>query len=221
MGAYRLGRTDQILEEFGRKGLYIHTLFKIRKKFLRKISPALELGRSFIRPEYQKSSALLVLWRGIGQFIVRHAQYTTLFGAVSISNDYQPESRQMLVSYLETNAFSPEHAKYVKPRNFTDFRFSTPLTVKIGSSCTSVDQLSQLISEIELDAKGVPTLVKHYLKLGGKLLGFSLDEKFSNVVDGLIFVDLKQTPPAILEKIMGKEGMAEFLSSIAAEHSPA
>lgn len=221
MGAYRLGRTDQILEEFGRKGLYIHTLFKIRKKFLRKISPALELGRSFIRPEYQKSSALLVLWRGIGQFIVRHAQYTTLFGAVSISNDYQPESRQMLVSYLETNAFSPEHAKYVKPRNFTDFRFSTPLTVKIGSSCTSVDQLSQLISEIEPDAKGVPTLVKHYLKLGGKLLGFSLDEKFSNVVDGLIFVDLKQTPPAILEKIMGKEGMAEFLSSIAAEHSPA
>ena len=29
MGAYRLGRTDQILEEFGRKGLYIHTLFKV------------------------------------------------------------------------------------------------------------------------------------------------------------------------------------------------
>lgn len=213
MGAYRLGRTDQILEEFGRKGLYIHTLFKIRKKFLRKISPALELGRSFIRPEYQKSSALLMLWRGIGQFIVRHAQYTTLFGAVSISNDYLPESRQMLVSYLENNAFAPEYAKYVKPRNLTDFRFSSPLSAKIGSSCTSVEQLSQLISEIEPDAKGVPTLVKHYLKLGGKVLGFSLDEEFSNVVDGLIVVDLKQTPPAILEKIMGKEGMAEFMSS--------
>ncbi|MFN8361616.1 MAG: GNAT family N-acyltransferase [Candidatus Kapaibacterium sp.] len=212
MGAYRLGKTDEILEKFGRKGLYIHTLFKIRKKFLRKISPALELGRSFIRAEYQKSSALLLLWRGIGQFIVRHPQYTTLFGAVSISNDYQTESRQMLMAYLETHAFSPKHAKFIKPRNSMDSAPGGSLPAKMGSSCPSVEQLSQLIAEIEPDAKGVPTLVKHYLKLGGKVLGFSVDEEFGHVVDGLLLVDLRQAPPAILERIMGKEGVEEFRS---------
>ena len=119
----------------------------------------------------------------------------------------------MLVSYLETNAFSSAYARYVKPRNFSDARFGSPLSAKIGSMCTSVEHLTQLISEIEPDGKGVPTLVKHYLKLGGKLLGFSIDEMFSNVVDGLIFLDLKQSSPAILEKIMGKEGLVGYMSS--------
>ena len=86
------------------------------------------------------------------------------------------------------------------------------LPAKMGSSCPSVEQLSQLIAEIEPDAKGVPTLVKHYLKLGGKVLGFSVDEEFGHVVDGLLLVDLRQAPPAILERIMGKEGVEEFRS---------
>ena len=41
-----------------------------------RLSPALELGRSFVRAEYQRNySALLSLWKGIGQFVVRHPQY--------------------------------------------------------------------------------------------------------------------------------------------------
>ncbi len=36
-------------------------------------------------------------------------------------------------------------------------------------------------------------LLRHYLKLGGKLLAFSLDGNFSNTLDGLILVDLAKT----------------------------
>ncbi len=69
-GAYRLGQTDRILKSQGIRGLYTGTLFRYDQKFLNAAGMALELGRSFIRPEYQKSySALLLLWKGIGYYV--------------------------------------------------------------------------------------------------------------------------------------------------------
>lgn len=64
IGAYRLGRTDEILNRFGRPGLYTSTLFKYGAVLLAEINPALELGRSFVRPEYQKTfPPLFLLWK--------------------------------------------------------------------------------------------------------------------------------------------------------------
>ena len=74
-----------------------------------------------------------------------------------------------------------------------------------------IDEISNLISEFEYDSKGVPILLKQYLKLSGKILGFNVDPDFSRVLDALIFVDLTKTTPKILERYMGKEGAASFL----------
>jgi hypothetical protein len=46
--------------------------------------------------------------------------------------------------------------------------------------------------------------------VGGKLVGFNLDRKFSDVVDGLVIVDLRQTDPQVLERYMGKDGHERF-----------
>ena len=63
----------------------------------------------------------------------------------------------------------------------------------------------------ESDGKGVPVLVRHYMKLGGKFLGFNVDHKFSNVLDGLLLVDLREAKPELLARYLGKEGAADFL----------
>lgn len=54
-------------------------------------------------------------------------------------------------------------------------------------------------------------MLRQYLKLGGKLLGFGVDPGFSNVLDGLILVDLTQTDSRLLARLMGEEGMEQFL----------
>jgi hypothetical protein len=72
--------------------------------------------------------------------------------------------------------------------------------------------VESLIADIETDLKGIPILLKQYLKLGGKLLGFNIDPDFSNVLDGLILVDLTKTDPTVLVKYMGRENMAKFLA---------
>jgi hypothetical protein len=74
-----------------------------------------------------------------------------------------------------------------------------------------IEELSAFIADIETDQKGMPILLKQYLKLGGRLLGFNLDPRFSNALDGLIVVDLVHTDPRLLERYMGKEGAASFL----------
>src|SRR5262249_21659178 len=63
VGAYRMGLVDEILARYGKRGLYTHSLFRYGAHVLRALDPAIELGRSFVRAEYQRSfAALLLLW---------------------------------------------------------------------------------------------------------------------------------------------------------------
>jgi hypothetical protein len=73
-----------------------------------------------------------------------------------------------------------------------------------------LEELSKPIADVEEDGKGLPILLKQYAKVGGKLLGFNVDRKFSDVLDGLVVVDLRQTEPVVLERYMGREGVAGF-----------
>ena len=74
-----------------------------------------------------------------------------------------------------------------------------------------LDEMSASIAEIEGDGKGVPVLLRQYLKIGGEHLAFNVDKNFSDVLDGLVLVDLRKTDPARLETYMGKEGVGRFL----------
>ena len=73
-----------------------------------------------------------------------------------------------------------------------------------------------LVSKIEKDNKGVPTLIKHYLKLNGQFLAFNRDKAFANVIDGLVWVDLIKTDPKLLKRFMGRQGVKAFY----AHHTP-
>ena len=211
VGAYRLGLVDEILAHYGKRGLYTHSLFKYADPALRALNPAIELGRSFVRAEYQRSfSPLMLLWRGIGEFIVRHPRYATLFGAVSISNDYQTASRRLMVDYLNANNLERTLARHVKPRR--PFLDGTAQDRDRLAALNNIEDVSRMVKTIERDGKGVPILLKQYLKLGGRLLAFSADRKFGNALDALITVDLRASDPRILARYLGEQGAAGFLS---------
>jgi putative hemolysin len=215
VGAYRLGAADDILSRYGKRGLYTHTVFAYRSAFLEQIGPALEMGRSFVRREYQKSYApLLLLWKGIGRYVSQNPRYRVLFGPVSISNDYAPASRQLMLEFLKSYCHSPNLSKLVRPRSPLRLRPRATPIVRLtgGEREQDIDDLTALIADIEADGKGVPILLKQYLNLGGKVVGFNLDARFSNALDGLIVVDLTRTGTRLLERYMGKEGARRFES---------
>lgn len=204
VGAYRIGATDQILPKSGVEGLYTSTLFKYDERLLDQIAPALELGRSFVRPEYQRShSALMLLWKGIGELVTRSPQYRVLFGAVSISNRYGDTSRSILRAFLSQHHQS-ELASLVgglKP---------PPPIVTHVPVVTAVDELDNLIRSVE-GTMGVPVLLRQYLRLNAKWLGFHIDRSFGDTLDALMMVDLATLPAARLRQYLGRDNAGVFL----------
>jgi putative hemolysin len=211
-GAYRLGLTDRLLQTCGLAGLYTTTLFRFKPELLQELTPAIELGRAFVRSAYQRHHAcLFLLWRGIGQFIVRHPQYHKLFGPVSISQEYQKISRDLMIRYLRANKMDQRLARLVTPRQPVRIRSRRILKdPTIDKRCHNPEDIAILVSELEEDGKGLPVLLRQYLKLNATLLSFNLDKTFSNVVDGLVFLDLTRTASPMVKRVMGKDGYRQF-----------
>ncbi len=214
VGAYRLGLTDEILPVRGTSGLYTTTLFRFKPGVIHSLDPAIELGRSFVVEKYQrKPLSLGLLWKGIGQFIAQNPKYRTLFGPVSISKEYQSLSKNLMVAYLKEHTLDPEFASKVKARNPLRSRYFGSLDRRsFRRSVRDIDDVSALISEIEREERGVPVLLKQYLKLNATLLSFNVDPAFNDSLDGLVLVDLLRTQVRTLERYMGEEGARRFLA---------
>ena len=212
VGSYRCGATDAIVPRFGADGLYTSTLFAYREELVARLVPGLELGRSFVRPEYQKTySALLLLWRAIGEFVVRSPRYRLLFGTVSVSNDFRPRAQQRIVEFLREVAYLPGLARYVRSRSPLGDGFRRGILQGTVSRLEELAELERAVLEIECGERGVPVLLKQYLKLGGRVLGFARDPDFHDSLDALILVDLAAAPVRVLARYLGAEGVHSFL----------
>ena len=212
VGAYRLGLAPEIMAKFGVSGLYTHSLFRYSAKLIEKCEPCIEMGRSFVRPEYQKAFApLMMLWKGIGAFIAKNPEFHSLFGPVSISASYRDESRSLLLRSLRLSNFAGELSRFVRPpRPPRRGRRAEWKGKDYEALVADTDLVGSIISDLESDKKGIPVLVKQYLKLGGKILAFNVDPDFGDCVDGLILVDLRRTDPKVRAHYMGAEADARF-----------
>src|SRR5262245_29274908 len=190
VGAYRLCSTDVLHSDRAASPLYTQTLFELAPRFFSALGPAIELGRAFVQDRYQrKACGLPLLWRGIGRLIAREPRYRRLFGAVSISADYTPASRALIVSTLRAHFGEPELARWVRPRLSAE--------IGLGATATATDlaSLGALVSELEPDGKTPPVLIREYGKLGGRFLAFHRDPDFGNTIDALAVVDLARCAP--------------------------
>lgn len=210
-GGYRLAATNQILPVRGVKGLYTSTLFHYAPEFFTRIGPAIELGRSFICPDYQKLYApLLLLWKAIAAYVQRNPESGVLFGAVSISSDYQKLSRRLMVDYLHGH-LAKELVALVRPRRVYHRPPLIPKSVKsLARLIASIDELSASVQDLERDGKGVPVLIRQYMKVGGQFLGFNVDPNFSHAIDALVLADLRVAALPMLERLMGRQGAQAF-----------
>jgi putative hemolysin len=211
VGAYRLGLTDEILEAKGIEGCYTRTLFQYEQEMLEQLGPSIELGRSFIRPEYQRGfKPLMLLWRGISNFAARHRKYRHAFGVVSISNDYRDASRHLITQFLMDTTRLPEYEALVQAKTPYEPRNELDIT-EMRSRCATIEDVDEVVKELEPNGMGVPVLVRQYLKLEAKLLApFNIDHAFAEVIDGLMLVDFMQVERRIAHFYLGKELAAAF-----------
>lgn len=212
VGAYRLGLVEDILEQRGIQGLYSRSLFNYSEPFLVGMGKSIEMGRSVIALDYQRSlSALLLLWKGIATYVSRHPTYTTLFGPVSISSDYPDIARQLLAETLSVHHYDESRAALVQPTHPLPANKNAPWHKGMLSALADVQLLSKVLARIS-QGKGVPVLLRQYLGLNGRLVCFNVDPAFHDALDGMIVVELPHVPPKTLGRYMGKEQARDYLS---------
>jgi len=138
-----------------------------------------------------------------------HPQYRCLFGPVSISARYSDTSHALLIEFLRQNHLDKDLSAVVDAINparvvsAPDARTLVP---------RSVDEVNQLVARAEGDGKGVPVLLRQYLKLNARLIGFNTDPAFGDALDALMIVDLTAVDPAILARYLGGVQTAAFLA---------
>ena len=198
VGAYRLGKGDEIIERFGKKGFYIESLFRIEDGFIPILEQSVELGRSFIVKEYQKNRLpLFLLWKGIVYFLKQHPECRYIIGPVSISNSYSKVSRNFIVAFIEAYYFDYQLAQYIRPRNaFKVKKKKETVDTKtlldgVGADLKKVDKV---ISDIEPSHMILPVLLKKYIGQNARIIGFNVDPKFNDALDGLMITDVMDLP---------------------------
>ncbi|MBU3671053.1 MAG: lysophospholipid acyltransferase family protein [Sinobacteraceae bacterium] len=211
VGGYRAARIPELRRHHGRNALYLGTLFELSDPLFALLGPSIELGRSFVRIEAQRSFApLLALWRGIGAYVGRHPEHSRLIGPVSVSADYGHAARELIVRYLRWHHFDPVLGAFVKPRS--PFKPSTTMAGlrRDLRQVSDIGGLSPLLPVDDDTAREVPVLLRQYLKLGGRVIGFNVDAQFGDCIDCLTVVDLRRTPDAVLGKYMNEETLRRF-----------
>ncbi len=196
VGAYRIGKGKEILDIYGIRGFYIDSLFKISPDFKNVLSQSLELGRSFIVEEYQKKAIpLFLLWKGIMVFLLKNAEYRYLIGPVSISNDFSRFSKSLIVEFIRKYFTDEDFARYIDPRKHFVVKPDKTIdrNIFIDTSVRDINKIEKIIRDIEPGYR-LPVLLKKYLELNGKIIGFNIDPKFNYCLDGLLILDVYNAP---------------------------
>lgn len=203
MGAYRVGKGKEIVDRYGMKGFYINSLFKMRKEMLPVLYESIELGRSFITEAYQrKPLPLFMLWKGILYFLLKNPEYRYLIGPVTISGKYTEVSKELIMKFIMANHYNYDLARYVLPRSKYLVGTNEPgIQVMLDVAHKDIGVLDKMIGDIEPSSDKLPVLLKKYISLNAKIIGFNIDPKFNMCLDGLLILDIFDVPMKTIESL--------------------
>lgn len=194
VGAYRFGDAKQLTKPDHPTGLYSATLFDYSDNNDALFTHGLELGRSFVQPQYWGKRSLDYLWFGIGAFLTRYPNYQYLFGPVSLSDHYPQAAKNLIVQFYST--YFP--AKFGHATARVPFKHSTDSLVSFAGNDYKKEfsELKHLLANMGLN---VPTLYKQYSEVcekdGVGFLDFNIDPDFCDCIDGLVVVDSNKLLP--------------------------
>ncbi|MFQ6552289.1 GNAT family N-acetyltransferase [Aestuariibius insulae] len=131
----------------------------------------LELGRSCVHPDYRGGSALYELWSALADFVLE-AEIEILFGVASFHGT-DPAALAQPLSFLHHRHLAPEALRVTaKPSGFQRMDLLPR---------EAVDRKTALLQ--------MPSLIKAYLRLGGRVgLGAYIDQDF-NTTDICLIMD--------------------------------
>lgn len=196
LGGYRfiLGR-DIKLDENGKPRIATSHMFEFSERFVKEYLPAtIELGRSFVRLEYQSSKAgakaifaLDNLWDGLGALTVDYPEIKYLFGKMTMYPNYHRECRDMILYFLHKHF--PDTETLVRPINPCATSIDVKAMQRLFTSNDFKEDYKILNHTIRDFGFNIPPLVNSYMSLSPtmKMFGTAINDEFGDVEESGIF----------------------------------
>ena len=201
VGGYRYMLCDHLKSEGdGRIDTPTGELFRYSERFIREYLPyTIELGRSFVQPEYQPSKSLSKgiysldnLWDGLGSLCKSIPQAKYFFGKVTMYPQLERVSRDMILYFMKTNFPDPD--RLLEPWPELELPIVTP-EAELKAVFTGEDYNENyriLVKKVRERGAAVPPLVNAYMNLSSTMRSFgtALNPPFGNVEETGILVTI-------------------------------
>lgn len=201
LGGYRyiFGR-DIAFDTDGRPHIATSHMFNFSPRFISEYLPyTLELGRSFVRIEYQSSRigakaifALDNLWDGLGALTVKNPDIRYLFGKMTMYPTYSEEGRNLILFFL--NKYFPDPDRLVYPINPLSANIDYEAMDKIFTGSNFKENYRILNNAVRANGVNIPPLVNAYMSLSPTMhvLGTAINDTFGNVEETGILLAISE-----------------------------
>ena len=201
IGAYRyIAGTDiQVLPD-GTPRIAMGHMFSFSQRFMRQVLPhTIELGRSFVRPEYQSTKAgtkaiyaLDNLWDGLGALTVIHPEISYLLGKMTMYPTYPTPCRDLLLYFLRHYFPDPEHLVEPMEPLHTEHADAELSRFFVGDDFK--EDYRRLNHTIREHGINIPPLVNAYMSLSPtmRIFGTAINHEFGEVEETGLFIKISE-----------------------------
>ncbi len=203
LGGYRYKTGWNATNQEGKIELGTARLFKYSDHFIQHMLPfTIELGRSFIRPEFQSTAesrraifTLDNLWDGLGSLIVRFPQMKYFFGQVSIYKNYDRFARDLVLYYL--SIYFPDPDEIIQAHEPLPLLHSKEELTKIIIGDDKTEDYKRLSKEVRKRGEAIPPLINSYMNISPSMKTFGTVDNpyFFNMEDTGILITLADIYP--------------------------
>lgn len=201
LGGYRfIAGNDITFNEEGAPNIATSHMFAFSDKFLKEYLPyTIELGRSFVRIDYQSSRggakalfALDNLWDGLGALTVVYPEMKYFFGKMTMYPDYHSECRDMILYFLKK--YFPDQENLVRPITPLDVDLDKTYMHDMFTGETFKDNYRILNNTVRSHGFNIPPLVNSYMGLSPtmKVFGTAINDEFGDVEETGIFIAIDE-----------------------------
>ncbi len=173
--------------------------FRFSDKFLGKYYPhMMELGRSFVTPEYQSKAmgrkslyALDNIWDGLGALFLENHHIKYLFGKVTMYSHFNQRARNMILFFLKKHFGDPENL--VVPIEPANIDLEEEEMKKLFRSWRYKEDYKRLSAEVRNLGETIPPLINAYMNLSPtmRVFGTFINHHFGEVEETGIMITLR------------------------------
>ena len=199
IGGYRLIFGNEVaINENGQPDLVTASMYKFSQKFIDEFLPyTIELGRSFVHPDYQASKmgskslySLDNLWDGLGAITVLRPDMKYFFGKVTVYPSYEEQARELIFTFL--NKYFPDEDTLVEPIDpFIRPAFAADYAGLFAGGSFK-EEYKILNGKVREKGVNIPPLVNTYMGLSAKMksFGYAVCEELGGLIEFAIMVPI-------------------------------